>query len=186
MGCTRLRRRTDEGFELELMARERTLREFVETKHREIVLGARTRIAEYLMAVYAQRNQPATDNFMILTDQGDLNPTVISRWRTHLERAGATSAVWMPWHRFAELSETDFSEGSGEIPALVLKADGLNPRVREAFSNASPGSMKEVAKLYAGLFGTIETQWQEVVTNAARAGTGQNHESDRITNRTES
>ena len=39
---------TSEGYDLELIARERKLRDFVESKHREIVTGARTRVSEYL------------------------------------------------------------------------------------------------------------------------------------------
>ena len=59
---------TYEEFELVLIEKERRLREFVEGRHREIVQGGRTRIAEYLMAVYAQRNQPATESFMLIAD----------------------------------------------------------------------------------------------------------------------
>src|SRR4029077_5287323 len=115
-----------ETFELELMERERTLREYVQTKHREIVHGARTRIAEYLMAVYAQRNQPATENFMFIADKGDLNPSVIARWRTYLERAGTTNAIWSPWTEFAQLSETNFAQLAPDLLSALIKSGQLN------------------------------------------------------------
>jgi hypothetical protein len=155
-----------EGFELELTARERKLRDFVETKHREIVHGARTRIAEYLTAVHAQRNQPTTENFMIIADKGDLNPTVIARWRNYLERAESADSIWAPWNEFSKLSETNFAALTPEISASIVKLDRLNPRVAAAFSNAPPKSMKEVAERYSALLSSIDQRWQEALSNA--------------------
>ena len=174
-----------ESFELELIARERQLRDFVETKHRQIVHGARTRIGEYLMAVYAQRNQPTTESFMLLADQGDLNPTVISRWRSHLERAGETNAIWAPWHQFAKLNETNFTALAPDVNASLLKAApgntaeisrekagrGLNPHVLQALSNAPPKSMKDVADRYAALLGSVDRRWQELLSNSVSRAT---------------
>ena len=158
-----------EGFELELIAREHKLREYVETKHRAIVQGARTRIADYLMAVYAQRNQPATENFMLIADVGDLNPTVISRWRATLERAGAMSSIWAPWHQFAALAQTNFAELAPEVHRAVMKSDRINPRVAAALSSAPLQSMKDLAERYAALLSSIDKRWQEALSNPAVA-----------------
>ncbi|MSU34701.1 MAG: DUF1549 domain-containing protein [Pedosphaera sp.] len=152
---------TYEGFDLELIQRQRTLRDFVENKHREIVQTSRTRIADSLMAVYAQRNQPATESFMLITDPGDINPVVISRWRTLLEQAGATNGIWAPWNAFAELNETNFTALSPAANTSLLKANGLNSRVRSAFSNAPPASMKDVAERYASVLRAVDKQSRE-------------------------
>ena len=159
-----------EGFELELLARERELRDFVESKHREIVQGARTRVADYLMAVYAQRNQPPTENFMLIADQGDLNPTVISRWRIYLERTPATNAIWAPWIEFAELSESHFTELATNAHRSVLKTVRLNSRVAVVFSGEPPKSMKDVAELYGRALDSVEKKWQEALAKAVKSG----------------
>ena len=60
--------------------------DFVTAKHTGLVNGARTRAAEYLLAAHAARNQPPADDFMLLADRGDLNPTMITRWRQYPRR----------------------------------------------------------------------------------------------------
>lgn len=146
-----------EEFELVLLDKQRRLREFVEGKHREIVEGGRTRVAEYLMAVYAQRNQPATESFMLLADKGDVNPAVVSRWRAHVERAGATNSIWAPWHGFAALDETNFASLAPAVHGQLLADPHLNPMVREAVvSLGVPRTMKEVAGCYGQMFTNSE------------------------------
>jgi hypothetical protein len=150
-----------EHFELELMSRERELRKFVETKHREIVEGARHRIGEYLMAVYAQRNQPPTESFMIIADKGDLNPSVISRWRSYLDRAGSTDPIWGPWHEFAQRDETKFAELSPATHARLIESTNLNRLVAAAFAKEAPKSMKDVADRYDALLSAVEKHCNE-------------------------
>ncbi len=77
--------------EAELMNHERKLVDFVTKKHRELVDGARARVGDYLLAAYAARNKPREDDFMLLADKGDLNPTMITRWRVLLGRIPSES-----------------------------------------------------------------------------------------------
>ena len=157
-----------EEFELVLLDKQRRLREFVEGKHREIVEGGRTRVAEYLMAVYAQRNQPATESFMLLADKGDVNPAVVSRWRAHVERAGATNSIWAPWHGFAALDETNFASLAPAVHGQLLADPHLNPMVREAVvSLGVPRTMKEVAGRYGQMFTNSEKRF--VAATATKA-----------------
>jgi len=157
-----------EEFELVLLDKQRKLREFVEGKHREIVHGGRTRVAEYLMAVYAQRNQPATESFMLIADKGDVNPAVISRWRVHLERAGATNSVWAPWHSYAALEETNFAALATVVHGQLVENDGLNPIVRDVVVNpGAPKSMQEVAGRYGQMFTNSELSF--VAATATKA-----------------
>ena len=145
-----------EEFELVLMEKQRRLREFVEGRHREILHGGRTRVAEYLMAVYAQRNQPATESFMLLADKGDVNPAVVSRWRTHLERAGGTNAIWAPWLAFAALEETNFTAGATQVYDRLLAEARLNYMVREkVVLPGVPKTMKELAERYGTMFASL-------------------------------
>ncbi len=148
-----------EEFELVLLEKERRLRDFVEGQHREIVHGGRTRIAEYLMAVYAQRNQPATESFMLIADKEDVNPAVISRWRFHIDRAGATNAIWAPWHAFAALNETNFTRLAVGVVRELADLRTLNPLVLDAVVKPSaPATMKQVAERYARLFTNVNAR----------------------------
>ena len=73
--------------------REKKLVDFVTEKHAGLVNGARARAAEYLLAAHAARNQPPADDFMLLADPGDLNPSMITRWRQFLADAKKREAI---------------------------------------------------------------------------------------------
>ena len=156
----------DECYELELIRREGLLREFVEAKHDDIKRGALSRIAEYLMAVHAQRDHPPSENFMLISDKGDLNPAVIHRWRSYLERQDPGHPVWGLWHAFARLDETNFppqaalilklrvgrtsdGEAANDPSQGGLEPSAINPLIKEAFLRNPPKSMTNVAALYA-------------------------------------
>lgn len=150
---------TYEEFELVLLEKERRLRNFVEGRHREIVRSGRTRIAEYLMAVYAQRNQPATESFMLIADKEDVNPAVISRWRFHIDRAGATNAIWAPWHAFAALDETNFAALALGVARELSDSRTLNPLVLDSVVKpGAPATMKQVAERYAQVFTNVNAR----------------------------
>jgi hypothetical protein len=114
----------------------------VQTKHREIVQGARTRIAEYLMAAYTQRSQPATENFMLIADKGDLNPSVIDSLAD--AGAGRRTNVWAPWHAFAQERDQLCATSFGG-PFRGAEIGPLNQFVAAAFAGAPPQSMTNVA-----------------------------------------
>lgn len=137
----------------ELAGKEKKLKEFVVAKHKELVSQARARAADYLLAAFAGRDQPPVDDFMLLADKGDLNPAMIIRWRTFLERVRKQGdTTWAAWHRYADVAEADF--------ASVTHAATDNPRVRAAFA-APPKSMKEVAERYGKLLADAEAAWEK-------------------------
>jgi hypothetical protein len=145
-------------FEKELAARELKLADFLQGKFKEVTTGARTRVAEYLLAAHAQRDKPDTGEFMLLADGSDINPTMIVRWQAYLERARkARHPVWMPWHELAELPEKDFAAKAKEIvsrPADTARA--IHPRIAEGFAAKPPATLAEAAKRYGELLQTPE------------------------------
>ncbi|MEO2089554.1 MAG: PSD1 and planctomycete cytochrome C domain-containing protein, partial [Gemmataceae bacterium] len=137
----------------ELAAKEKALTDFVVGKHTELVSQARSRAAEYLLAAHTARHQPPADDFMLIADQGDLNPAMIARWRAFLERTRkAKDSAWSTWHRYADTAEADF--------AAVICRDTDNPRVRAAFATP-PKAMKEVAERYGKLLAEVEAEWKK-------------------------
>ena len=170
---------TDEyqKFVAELTVREGKLNEFVTRKHTELVTGARTRAAEYLLAAHAQRNHPATDDFMLLADPGELNPTMILRWRVYLEKATKRRhPAWVAWQRFAALDDVMFSQlAPAVVQELAALPDGddaakhSNRLVKQAFVAKPPQSMNDVATTYGELLGGVNKQWLDAVAHAAQA-----------------
>src|SRR5204863_7184801 len=116
------------AFERELRARERKLAAYVGAQHARVVEGARARAAEYLLAAHALRDQPSTEEFMLLADGGDLNPTMILRWKVYLERTRRTHhPVWAPWHALVDLPEKDFAARAAGVCAKLGKPDPARP-----------------------------------------------------------
>jgi hypothetical protein len=151
-------------YDAELQIREKRLVDFITGKHTNLVNGARTRAAEYLLAAHAARNQPPADDFMLLADPGDLNPTMISRWRQFLaETKMRKHPAFRHWHAVAELTEAEFAE---KTPALLKAITGANRLVAEAFADA-PKSMKDVAARYGQLLTDVDKQWKETAARGA-------------------
>ena len=130
-------------FTIELSLRQQKLDDFVKQKHATLVEGARTRVGEYLLAAKAANEKPATDDFMLIADPGDLNPAMIVRWQAYLgkvdgralkrdgedHRAASTHPVWGPWFELASLSEERFKDEAASICETLTKSPSSARRV---------------------------------------------------------
>jgi hypothetical protein len=151
-------------YDAELKLREKRLIDFVTAKHATLVTSARARAGDYLFAAHAARNQPPADDFMLIADPGDLNPTMITRWRQFLaDTKKRKDRAWLHWHALAELPEDGFAE---RAPAALKAIPGGNWLVREVFATP-PASMKEVAARYGKLLAEIDARWREASATGA-------------------
>ena len=140
-------------YEAELAIREKKLVDFVTAKHTALVNGARARAAEYLLAAHAARHRPPDDDFMLLADPGDLNPSMITRWRQFLaDTRKRHDPRFRHWHAVAELADPEFAE---KAPALLSAVTGANRHVAAAFATP-PRSMQEVAERYGRLLARFD------------------------------
>ena len=173
-------------FTAELSVRQQNLDDFVAQKHAALVEGARTRVGEYLLAAKSAGDKPATDDFMLIADPGDLNPAMIVRWQSYLEKLegrgtespttkGTTHPVWGTWFQFAAIPPERFPEASAELCQRLLSADGgpapvtgsLNTLVVKAIcSPAPPQNLTEVANRYSVLMKSIHVRWQAILREA--------------------
>lgn len=156
-----------EAFHKELDKREAKLRDYLQTKYRELTTGARTRVAEYLLAAHAMKDQPAIEDFMLLADGGDLSPFMLKRWQAYL--AGTRRShhpVFAPWHAFAALGEKDFAARARQLCAHLPAP--VNPIVARSFADKPPATIQEVAHRYGELLGAADRQWQELLERASR------------------
>ena len=69
------------SFQAGLDARLQKLQTFIDAQREAIIANSRSRAGEYLLAVHRKRHQPTTENFMLLTEKGDLNPASEEPWR---------------------------------------------------------------------------------------------------------
>ena len=126
------------------------------------------------MAVHARRNQPRTDDFMLLIPAGGLNPSMLLRWELYLQRAKRKSdPVWSIWHRFAELPDRDFSQSAARVTNQLREFAGdraiANRLVLAAFVDQPPTTMKDVAERYARLLHATEKLWQQKIDSARQS-----------------
>src|SRR5205823_2814269 len=165
-------------FAAEMAVREKKLHDFVDRKHTELVTSARTRAAEYLLAAHDIRRKPRTEDFMLLTDKGELHPVMIERWRAYLEHTRLEGrGAWTIWHALADLPEKDFAAKAAEIVGRIVnpsaktvggeRGRALNPLVREAFAKDSPKSLAETAKRYGELLARVDQVWQKALKQSA-------------------
>ncbi|MFO0966890.1 MAG: PSD1 and planctomycete cytochrome C domain-containing protein [Gemmataceae bacterium] len=156
-------------FDKKLKELEGKLTEFVKQKHEELVSGARKRVAEYLVAAHALRDAPSTEDFMLIADGKDLNPTMIVRWQKYLERrAKKADPVFAPWHALAALPEKESAAKWAPTLEAALKDKSVNRLVREALEKQRPKDMAKLAEAYSTLLTAIDKKWQE----AAKRGAG--------------
>ncbi|MDP7051494.1 MAG: DUF1549 and DUF1553 domain-containing protein, partial [Verrucomicrobiota bacterium] len=158
-----------QAFEIEMDKRLKALEDFVAKTRENIITTARTRTAEYLAAVHVKRNQPSTENFMLLTDKGSINPYVIHRWENFLKDAARDNdPVWTVWHRFAPLADDEFAAKAPsihkELFGMRASIASINGRVYEKFKDAHPKSMKEIIDGYGELFKAVDVEWQKQKT----------------------
>ena len=128
------------------------------------VSDARNRVVEYLLTAYRRRQQPSTENFMLLVPEGGLNPTVVLRWQLYLEQASQQRhPVWNAWHAFVDLLEDEFAKKSPAVTEQLLNDPDqpLNPLVRREFAKGPPSTMREVAQRYGRLLGQMDQRWQK-------------------------
>src|SRR5262249_31949870 len=122
---------------------------------------------------HAQRNQPTTEEFMLLADGTDLNPTMLIRYQKYLERTRkGHHAVWAAWHALADLPEKEFAAKAPAVCAQLLKpnpARPANPLVAGAFPARPPKTLAEAAQRYGDLLNAVEALGQQRLREAAAA-----------------
>ncbi len=166
--------KTDEyaKFEKELLIREKKLTDFVKSKRDELTAGARKRVAEYLLASHALRDVPSTEDFMLIADGADLNPTMIVRWQKYLQRtAKKHDPVFAPWHALGAVPEADLPAKAVAIldRLTASKETPIHPLVAKALRANPPKSMKDAAQQVASVLHAADKQWAETLKTSPQA-----------------
>lgn len=162
-------------FATELAAREQKLRDFVVTKQNEVIQGAKTRAGEYLLTAFQTRDQPRTDDFMIIADGGDVNPKILLRWQLFLERMSKQpDGVWRPWAALTALPQENWAAQTTplltELAANQNPDQPSNPVVLQALTATPLADIKDLATRYGTLLNMIDGKWQALLAETQAAG----------------
>jgi len=161
-------------FVKELESRQRKLSDFVASKHREMVEASKRRAPEYLLTAQKALDQPTTEDFMLLADGTDLNPTMLIRWQVYLARTRKTQEeVFAPWHALASLPDGDFARSAAHVIAKynlsneAATGKGVtvlaNPLVLRALAARPLRSLADVAQVYGQVLNGVEQIWQDKI-----------------------
>ncbi len=153
------------AFAKELADRERKLAEYMDQKFNELVQQARGRVGEYLLAAHALRDQPPTDDFMLLADGNDLNPTMIIRYQVFLARsARGHDPVLAIWHALAAIAPERFeSQAAAVVEQLIASQTAekpINRLVAGAFLGKPLKEMADAARVYGEVLTGADNIWR--------------------------
>ena len=159
------------AFAKELAERERKLSEFHDSKFEELIAGARSRVAEYLLAANSLKDKPPTEDFMLLADGNDLNPTMIIRYQVYLEQVRQQyDPVLAIWHALSAIHEDQFpSQAAPLVETLLVQAapdKPINPLVAGAFLGKPLKELADAAKIYGELLAGADKLWRATVERA--------------------
>ncbi|MBI1322171.1 DUF1549 domain-containing protein [bacterium] len=153
----------------EIAAAQANLRNFVESKYDELVEKARRRAGDYLLAAETSRRAPKTDDFMLIADGDDLNPTLITQWRAFLEKSRKKEMrVMRTWNACADAAEAEFSQ----TLARHL-GEETNPILKAAIVDRSPANLAELAQAYGESMRKAYFVWREFRERGFAAGSGE-------------
>jgi hypothetical protein len=108
---------------------------------------------------------------MLLTDKGELNPSMIVRWRSYLERTKRDRhPAWTIWHALAELPAKEFTQRAPKTIEKVASQANVNPIVAQALREKPVKSLDEAARRYGEVLSRVDRKWTDAVQQAQASG----------------
>ena len=139
-----------EAFRKELAGREQKLEGLIRDKHTQTLAAARDRLGEHLIALQTLRGKPSQDEFMLLSDPNEPNPTLLKRWRVWLDSPSSKAdPLWGFWWGIEGLPVDGFSSRLAQI--LTESATRVPKDVIKALESAKPKNHAEAARAFASV-----------------------------------
>jgi hypothetical protein len=162
----------------ELERRKKQFDDFLHAKKTELESSFRKRAGEYLLAGQFEKVQANFLPVMFLIDASkDLNPAVIQRWARLLEKSRRHhDPVLTPWHKLAQLAETEskeaFTKASSELIAKWHSDPDdqrINRAILDALKSAPINSLNDVAARYSEVFTNVDALWNTTKSTGVTA-----------------
>jgi hypothetical protein len=150
------------------------LNHFRETKAAEARTRLRRLAGKYLLTAHDAAEVGDHSKAEALARQRQLDPGIVRQWVEKLTawRAAPAHAVFAPWFALAECAESNWADDVPRLLAEVLDSTpGLNPLVRQAFSESVPMTLAEASDRYGRLFAGVDALWEATLMEANRAPT---------------
>jgi hypothetical protein len=156
----------------ELAKREQAVTDYIARSHAELLQQLRDRVGDYLQAVVKAAGK-LPEGIEPTYEHGDPRESLIRHWSQKItERVQQNDPVFAAWGALAALPVEEFSTKAAELINTYASApEGesppINARVWDALRQTPPGSMLDVARMYAALLKQAETEWQALQSAAA-------------------
>lgn len=173
-----------ETFTATMRERQATLDQTFAEKSRALEARLRSQVDRYLAAVPTADQLP-TDDFYEILNEDDLNPTIVRRWASHIERLGPNDPVFGPWNRLAAVPSESFGDAARALVAswfrarpepgdVVLAAQTALPDVNDAIaamlSKEPPENLEALVARYGTVFKSVEDEWIALEASAGESG----------------
>lgn len=154
-----------ENFKSELQKRVDNLNNFIQQQRVLIESESRARAGEYLWAVFERRGQPATDDFMLITDKGALNPSMITRWESYLvDAVKRDEPLFKIWKRLINTPDAELPQAITQL-RTELEASGElagNELLRQTILEKKPETVQQICEAYGIAFAKALSAWKEL------------------------
>ena len=158
--------KTSQDAETKIRADYEKLKAFVDSKYDQLVETARRRSGDYLMAAEKARKAPKTEDFMLIADGGDLNPSMIVRFQAFLEQSRKqNSNILKSWNRLADATEKDF-----QSVLKAVTAEETNGLLKRKLEENPPRNLEDLARIYTSVFAQAYGTWREYVLRFESSG----------------
>jgi Protein of unknown function (DUF1553)/Protein of unknown function (DUF1549)/Planctomycete cytochrome C len=155
-------------YEAELQQLQQARDDFVTTRLREGREDARAKVAAYLQAGWESRK---SDSMPQKPNAEKLRPLFVRRWAAYLNRmVDSPDAIFVALSEYGRLPQKEFAARAPHVAAKLqarsTAADSkqrINARVRDAFAQATPQSMRDVVARYGSLLAEAEKRWQKLL-----------------------
>ena len=152
--------------ETKIRADYEKLKAFVDSKYDQLVETARRRSGDYLMAAEKARKAPKTEDFMLIADGGDLNPSMIVRFQAFLEQSRKqNSNILKSWNRLADATEKDF-----QSVLKAVTAEETNGLLKRKLEENPPRNLEDLTRIYTSAFAQAYGTWREYVLRFESSG----------------
>lgn len=143
-----------------LREKEQEVAKFLQAEREKLIAELPSRTGDYLLFVHQSRALDE-DDAQSLARRQRVSSQVAVWWKARLDRATQShDPIFAPWVAFAAIPEKEFAMQAAAIAQELAARDDadrpLNQAVVQAFSQASPATLREVADRYGKLFGEVD------------------------------
>ena len=144
-----------------LAEKEKDLQAYEREVHRDLLIETREKLGAYLIAAQEALDVEDETTFKTLAKERDIRHRVLRLWADFLEKQVETpDAIFKPLAWFRAVPSDTFAQQAPAILERIRGDESINARIRAAFDQASPISMREVMECYTTVLEKADSHWR--------------------------